>query len=136
MGWAEKKEEKPAVKPKVKEKKKKEEMQPLVRKLPKGFKVSTGKYGTELDVIYKIVEQYDRISLSVLVKYFGVKIKHAPVTVGNTGRFQLRIDCALDLSCRERHKVEKQQRHGQVTPRVQPTLAASFRYDTKQCERH
>ncbi|MFC1768665.1 hypothetical protein ACFLZX_02780 [Nanoarchaeota archaeon] len=45
----------------------------LVKELGKGFKVKIGKYETELDAVYKIVQEKGRVKLSTISRYLGVK---------------------------------------------------------------
>lgn len=59
-----------------KEEAKKEEIKkervPLVKELSKSLKIDIGRYETDIDVLYKIIEKKGRIKLSAISKYFGI----------------------------------------------------------------
>ncbi len=61
---------------KEKEEAKKEETKkekiPLVKELSKSLKIDIGRYETDLDVLYKVIEKKGRIKLSAVSKYFGI----------------------------------------------------------------
>jgi hypothetical protein len=59
------------------EKEEKKEKVHLVRVIPKALKIEIGKYDTDLDVLYKIIEKSGRIKLSAISRYFGVDQKKA-----------------------------------------------------------
>jgi len=58
------------------EKKRKKEKVPLIKELPKGLRIELGKYETDIDVLYKLIEQKGRIKLSAVSKYFGIDKKN------------------------------------------------------------
>ncbi|MEA2036374.1 MAG: hypothetical protein U9O94_02615, partial [Nanoarchaeota archaeon] len=64
---------KEAEKLKLKEDKKKtKEKISVVKILPIDLKIKLGKYETDIDVLYKIIERSDRIKLSAISGYFGI----------------------------------------------------------------
>jgi len=62
-------------KKKIQEEKPKKEKIPLAKELSKNLKIDIGKYETDIDVLYKIIERIGRIKLSAIAKYFGVDQK-------------------------------------------------------------
>ena len=62
-------------KKKIQEDKPKKEKIPLAKELSKNLKIDIGKYETDIDVLYKIIERIGRIKLSAIAKYFGVDQK-------------------------------------------------------------
>ncbi|MBW2989817.1 hypothetical protein KY358_05880 [Candidatus Woesearchaeota archaeon] len=58
--------------PHEEEKKPKKKSIPLVKELSKSWKIEVGRYETDIDVLYKIIDKKGRISLSAVADYFGV----------------------------------------------------------------
>lgn len=73
------------IKKKIKEDIKKEEKKeerskekiPIVKELPSSLKIELGKYETNIDALYKIIEKEGRIKLSAISKYFGIDKRKA-----------------------------------------------------------
>lgn len=57
--------------------KKRESKVPLIRELSKNLKIDIGKYETDIDALYKIIEKTGRIKLSAISDYFGIDKKKA-----------------------------------------------------------
>ena len=56
---------------------KKIEKVPLVKELSRSLKIEIGKYETDIDVLYKIIERNGRIKLSAISSYFGIDQRKA-----------------------------------------------------------
>lgn len=59
-----------------KEKQRREKI-PLVKELSRSLKIEVGKYETDIDILYKIIERNGRIKLSAISRYFGIDERKA-----------------------------------------------------------
>lgn len=64
-------------KPEEQEKKPKKEKITLVKELSRNLKIDIGKYETDIDALYKIIEKTGRIKLSAISTYFGIDKRKA-----------------------------------------------------------